>query len=125
MVNTSRSSSTNAVSFSSACTIKRFPFSRCASATKIVCPLELIVEIQPQLNPALLRLSANALLPRTVLLVVQCSLWCGFTHFRLCADFLKGGSHRFKLLFQPCDGLSLLLHRFVLFEKLIEQHRIH
>src|SRR6266581_4607262 len=52
------SSSTNALSFSSACTIKRFPSSRCASATKIVCPLELIVETQPQLNPAFLRLSA-------------------------------------------------------------------
>ena len=53
------SSSTNAVSFTSACTIKRFPSSRCASATNIVCPLELIVETQPQLQPALLRLSAT------------------------------------------------------------------
>jgi len=49
--------SIDAVSFSSARTTKRFP-SRCASATKIVCPLELIVETQPQLQPALLRLSA-------------------------------------------------------------------
>src|SRR5213596_3372040 len=34
------SSSTNAVSFSSARTTKRFPSSRCASATKIVRPRE-------------------------------------------------------------------------------------
>ena len=55
------SSSRNAVSFSSARTIKRFPSSRCASATKIVCPLELIVDTQPQLQPALLRLSEDDL----------------------------------------------------------------
>ena len=41
-----------------ACTTKRFPSSRCASATKIVRPLESIAETQPQLQPALLRLSA-------------------------------------------------------------------
>ena len=35
-----------------------FPLSRCASATKIVCPLESTVKTQPQLQPALLRLSA-------------------------------------------------------------------
>jgi hypothetical protein len=35
-----------------------FPLSRCASATKIVCPLESTVATQPQLQPALLRLSA-------------------------------------------------------------------
>src|SRR4029077_17302539 len=33
------SSSKNAVSFSAACTTKRFPLSRCASAIQIVCPL--------------------------------------------------------------------------------------
>jgi hypothetical protein len=52
------SNSKNAVSFSSARTIKRFSSSRCASATKIVCPLELIVDTQPQLHPALLSLLA-------------------------------------------------------------------
>jgi hypothetical protein len=36
----------------------RFPSSRCASATKIVFPLESTVATQPQLQPALLRLSA-------------------------------------------------------------------
>ena len=50
------SSSTNAVNFSSARTTKRFPSSRCASATKIVRPLESIAETQPQLQPALLRI---------------------------------------------------------------------
>ena len=41
------SSSINAVSFSSACTTKRFP-SRCASAIQIVRPLESIAATQPQ-----------------------------------------------------------------------------
>ena len=44
------SSSRNAVNNSSACTIKRFPSSRCASATKIVRPLESIAETQPNSN---------------------------------------------------------------------------
>src|SRR4029077_809090 len=52
------SRSTNAVSFSSARATRRFPVSRCASAIQIVCPLESIAETQPQLQPALLRLSA-------------------------------------------------------------------
>ena len=45
-------SSTNAVSISSACTIKRFPSPRCASTIQIVRPLESIAETQPQLQPA-------------------------------------------------------------------------
>src|SRR4029077_16848549 len=52
------SSSTNAVSFSSARATKRFPVSRCASALQILRALESIAETQPQLQPALLRLSA-------------------------------------------------------------------
>src|SRR6476660_268876 len=48
----------NAVSIVSARTTKRFPLSRCASAIQIVRPLESIAETQPQLQPALLRLSA-------------------------------------------------------------------
>jgi hypothetical protein len=52
------SSSTKAINFSSAFTTKRFPLSRCASAIQIVLPLESIAETQPQLQPALLRLSA-------------------------------------------------------------------
>ena len=53
------SSSINAVTFSSACTTKRFPSSRSASATKIVRPLASTVATQPQLHPALLRLSVS------------------------------------------------------------------
>jgi hypothetical protein len=39
-------------------TTKRLPSPRCASTIQIVRPLELTVETQPQLNPALLRLLA-------------------------------------------------------------------
>jgi hypothetical protein len=39
-------------------TTKRFPSPRCASATKIVRPSESMAETQPQLQPALVRLSA-------------------------------------------------------------------
>jgi hypothetical protein len=49
---------TNAVNFSSARTTKRFPSPRCASAAKIVRPAESNADTQPQLQPALLRLSA-------------------------------------------------------------------
>src|SRR5438874_1143133 len=42
----------------SARTTNRFPSPRCASATKIVRPLESKADSQPQLQPALLRLSA-------------------------------------------------------------------
>jgi hypothetical protein len=52
------SNSRNAVSFSSARTTKRFPSPRCASAIQIVRPLRSTAETQPQLQPALLRLSA-------------------------------------------------------------------
>src|SRR5256886_4472318 len=55
---TAASASVKAVNFSSARTTKRFPSPRCASATKIVRPLESTAEPQPQLQPALLRLSA-------------------------------------------------------------------
>jgi hypothetical protein len=44
------SSSRNAVSFSSACTTKRFPLPRCASAIQMVRPRESTVERQPQLH---------------------------------------------------------------------------
>jgi hypothetical protein len=47
------SSSGKAVNNSSACTTKRFPSSRCASAIQIVRPWESIAETQPQLQPAL------------------------------------------------------------------------
>jgi hypothetical protein len=51
-------SSINAINFSSARTMKHFPLSRWASAIQIVRPLESIAKTQPQLQPALLRLSA-------------------------------------------------------------------
>ena len=52
------SSSRNAVSFSSARTTKRLPSSRRASTIQIVRPSESTAETQPQLQPALLSLSA-------------------------------------------------------------------
>src|SRR5262245_43376869 len=51
-------SSTNAVSLSSACTTNRFPSQRWASATHIIRPSLVTADTQPQLHPALLRLSA-------------------------------------------------------------------
>src|SRR5205809_1206529 len=55
---TAASTSVKAVNFSSARTTKRFPSSRCASAIQIVRPRESTAETHPQLQPALLRLSA-------------------------------------------------------------------
>src|SRR6266478_6908971 len=52
------SSSRNAVSFSSARTTKQFP-SRSAPTIQIVCPSQCKADIQPQLQPAFLRLSAT------------------------------------------------------------------
>jgi hypothetical protein len=100
------SSSTNAVNFSSARTTKRFP-SRCASTVNIVCPLEFTPDTQPQLRPALLRLSA-------VLLIVVDHLRRRFARFKLGAHLLdlgrlflhrccEGRHSRFKL----CDCLFL------------------
>ena len=51
-----RSSSRNAVSFSVACTAKRFPSLRCASTIQIVAPSRSTTETQPKLHPAFLRL---------------------------------------------------------------------
>src|SRR5439155_5724010 len=50
------SSSRNAVSISSACTTKRFPSPRCASAIQIVRPSESTAETQPQLQLCLVQL---------------------------------------------------------------------
>ena len=55
---TADSSSRNTVSFSSACTTKRFPSPRCASAIQMVRPSRSTAKTQLQLHPALLRLSA-------------------------------------------------------------------
>ena len=56
------SSSRNAVSFLSACTTKRFPSSRCASAIQIVRPLESTPETQRRDPSAQLRNSADLLI---------------------------------------------------------------
>jgi len=53
-----RCSSKNAVSFSSARTMKRPAISRSAATTQNCRPSSFVLEIQPQLHPALLRLSA-------------------------------------------------------------------
>src|SRR5260370_35609896 len=66
---TADSSSTKAVSFSSARTTKRFPSPRCASAIQIVRPWESTAETQSQLHPAFLRFSA--MIPQ---------YFCGFLH---------------------------------------------
>src|SRR6266566_610887 len=66
------SSSTKAVSFSSARTTNRFPSPRCASATKKVRPRESTAETQSQLQPALLGLSAmiSQYLTRSIVIYV-------------------------------------------------------
>jgi len=56
-IQTALSNSRNAVSISSACTTNRCPSSRCASTIQIVRPSRSTAERQPQLQPALLRLS--------------------------------------------------------------------
>ena len=85
-------SSRNAVSFSSAHTTKRFPSPGYASAIQIVRPRESKADTQPQLHPALLRLSARiseSFTPSSAhLLLVQDSLRCSFAQFNLCAHFL-------------------------------------
>ena len=73
--------------------MNRFPLPRCASAIQIVCPLESIAETQPQLQPALLRLSLT-------LGIVDHSRR-RFTHFKLCAHFLD---LRCLLFRRRCDG---------------------
>src|SRR6266487_9720 len=68
------SNSKNAVNFSSARTTKRLPLPRCASPTKIVRPRESTAETQPQLQPALLRLSAiiSQYFTRTIVPLLIC-----------------------------------------------------
>src|SRR5262249_2827311 len=56
-IQTALSNSRNAVSYTSARTMNRFPSPRCASAIQIVRPCVSIADTQPQLHPALLQLS--------------------------------------------------------------------
>ncbi len=53
------SSATNAVNFSSACTMNRLRSPRCASAIQIVRPRESMADTQPQLQPVWLRLVSD------------------------------------------------------------------
>ena len=52
------------------------------------------------------------------LVIAVCHLRCGPARFKLCAHFLKASSKRFNLFLQ-------LLNSQVLFEELVEQHRVH
>ena len=44
---------------------------------------------------------------------------------QLRVHFLQSRSKRLNLLLQALNGRALLLSRFVLFKKLVEQHRVH
>src|SRR5207253_3936717 len=77
--------------------MKRLLSSRWASATKMVCQLELMVETQPQLHPALLRLAAitsQSFTNLTISVVVQHRLRRCFAQFKLCVDPLQPRSER-------------------------------
>ena len=53
-------------------------------------------------------------------------LWCRFAEHHLLAHLLQSGSESLNLLLHLCDGRSLFNLTFsVLFEELIQQHRVH
>src|SRR5205823_5171856 len=104
------SSSRNAVSFSSARTTKRFPSPRCASTIQIVRPAASTAETQPQLQPTLGILD---------------HLRCRFARFKLCVHLLEAHSKRFNLLLLTHRIRFQFLYFAVLFEELVEQHRVH
>src|SRR4051812_41313655 len=99
----------------------------------MVRPSESIAETKPQLQPALLRLSAIISQLFTVpLLTIQRRLRRGFAQFKLCAHFLQSRSKRGNLFLLLCNSrglllqfLTLFLYCAVLFQKLVEQHRVH
>ena len=83
-IQTALSNSKNAVSFSSARTTKRLPSSRCASAIQIVRPSRSMAETQPQLQPALLRLSvmiSQYLMLSTSVTPFRRTAWLSFMAF--------------------------------------------
>src|SRR5437773_2394747 len=107
---------------------------RCASAIKIVRPFKSRAETQPQLHPALLRLSAMISQCFTVpLLTIQHCLRHGFAQFKLCAHFLnliglllEARGQGLNLLFLQSDHCRLsfscglqFLHNALLFEQLV------
>src|SRR5437773_794462 len=111
---------------------------RCASAIKIVRPFESRAETQPQLHPALLRLSAMISQCFTVpLLTIQHCLRHGFAQFKLCAHFLnliglllEARGQGLNLLFLQSDHCRLsfscglqFLHNALLFEQLVCRQR--
>ena len=55
-----------------------------------------------------------------LLLIIHNRLRCGLAQFELCAHFLEARAERFNLLLLPCNRRPLLLHRLVLFEKLVQ-----
>jgi hypothetical protein len=64
--------------------------------------------------------------------IVRNRLRSGLAQFQLCAHFLECGSESFDLLllprvgrYKPSDGRLLLLIFAMLFEELVEQHRVH
>jgi hypothetical protein len=58
------------------------------------------------------------------LLTIGNGLRRGFAQFHLSAHFLDCHSKRFDLFLEARNSRSLLLHRVVLFEELVEQHRV-
>ncbi len=62
---------------------------------------------------------------RSALLIVQNGLRWGPAHFKLCIHFLQARSKRFNLFLLACDSCALFLVLSVLFQKLIQQHRVH
>src|SRR5258708_3874045 len=70
--------------------------------------------------------------PARLLATIQDRSWCRLIRSELCAHFLEPYSKRFNLLFLTRDfrflprDLRFLLFVFaMLFEELVEQHRVH
>src|SRR6266699_3830502 len=113
-------------------TTKRFPSPRCASAIQIVRPLELIAETQPQLQPALLRLSVALLIvvDRSRRRSATADSSCGeFARFKsatgrtrcgeLCAHFLDLRGLPFYSRRETCYDAFQFLNFFVFFDELL------
>ncbi len=58
-------------------------------------------------------------------MIIQDRLRSRATHLDLRAHFLQSRSKRFNLLLLFCYDRSLFFHLAVLFEKFVEQHRVH
>ncbi len=62
---------------------------------------------------------------RYALLIAYDDLRRSPVHFDLRAHFPEARGKRVNLLLLPCDGRVLFLHMAVLFEELVEQHRVY